>query len=300
MDRREIAHAWAHQTRSKYNSGNFFFNGKAIYSYGSHFLVGLLVDLPDNRRVALITSNSYSVSTSAHISAAAKAVSNMTTFRVPLKEKRPESLDYADLFDSYMPRIEGKLQRAKDTRKGTQKYADAISEAASLYREANQFAEAFGLKKRLDIPADLHAAAENVADMVADRKKKAEIAAKRKMAKDLKDWRANKVRYLPGASRISTAYLRISSDGQTVETSQGGYAPAEHAKRAYSILAKRHARKETFKANGHTIKVGIYEIASMDAAGLLSIGCHRIEWSEVEWLAKANGWTVEPEMSATA
>lgn len=36
----QVAHLWANQLQeSARNSGNYYFNGDAIYSYGSHFMI---------------------------------------------------------------------------------------------------------------------------------------------------------------------------------------------------------------------------------------------------------------------
>lgn len=77
----EVPHVWAQQRQQSGRSGfgNVFFEGAALYSYGSHFLTGYI--MPDG--VALLNSSSYSISTSKHQSRAAGAVRHRTTYRVP-------------------------------------------------------------------------------------------------------------------------------------------------------------------------------------------------------------------------
>jgi hypothetical protein len=76
----QVAHVWNAQTerRGQSNNGNVYFEGAALYSYGSHFLTGYI--MPDG--VALLNADSYSVSTNQHQSDARSAVSNRDTFTI--------------------------------------------------------------------------------------------------------------------------------------------------------------------------------------------------------------------------
>lgn len=77
-----VAHVWAQQnadaTAGQSGNGNFFFRGRTLYSYGTHFVVGFI--MPDG--VAFLNADSYSVSTSGHQSDAAGAVRHRATFTV--------------------------------------------------------------------------------------------------------------------------------------------------------------------------------------------------------------------------
>lgn len=59
----DVAHAWAQQTYSDGSCGNMFFEGRAIYSYGYHFMMGVI--FPEDK-VAILNSDSYSPTTSGH------------------------------------------------------------------------------------------------------------------------------------------------------------------------------------------------------------------------------------------
>lgn len=67
-----VAHVWAqnNQPDGRSSNGNFFFEGPTLYSYGHHFAVGHI--MPDG--LALLNSDSYSVSTSRHQRDARQAV----------------------------------------------------------------------------------------------------------------------------------------------------------------------------------------------------------------------------------
>lgn len=78
-----VAHVWAQrsQTFGQSNNGNFYFEGDSLFSYGSHFLVGFLLE-HDGQTVALLTSESYGVSTSGHQSDARGATRHMRQMHI--------------------------------------------------------------------------------------------------------------------------------------------------------------------------------------------------------------------------
>lgn len=65
-----VAHVWAQQNQSngKSNNGQFFFRDSMLFSYGSHFLVGKIITGlgKGSANVALLNTDSYSISTSRH------------------------------------------------------------------------------------------------------------------------------------------------------------------------------------------------------------------------------------------
>lgn len=77
----QVAHIWAQGDPNKSGqsgNGNFFFSGRDLWSYGSHFLVGRIMS--DN--VVLLNADSYSVSTSRHQSDAASATRHLDHFYI--------------------------------------------------------------------------------------------------------------------------------------------------------------------------------------------------------------------------
>lgn len=74
----QVLHLWANQTQSDARCSNVFFNGKSVWSYGSHYELGRLHDIK-GKRIAVINSTKYSVTTSKHQSQARSAVSHLPT-----------------------------------------------------------------------------------------------------------------------------------------------------------------------------------------------------------------------------
>lgn len=87
-----VAHTWAAGTKphGKSNNGNFYFDGRILYSYGSHFAVGVRMA----EGFAVLNSDSYSISTSGMQSDASSATSHMTTVRVPKLQDIARELSY--------------------------------------------------------------------------------------------------------------------------------------------------------------------------------------------------------------
>lgn len=74
VPRETVAHLWAHkvQDNARTPSGNFYFTGPAIYSYGSHFLCGYM--MPDEyqrngQQLVLVNAGTYSMTTGRHMDA---------------------------------------------------------------------------------------------------------------------------------------------------------------------------------------------------------------------------------------
>jgi hypothetical protein len=80
FDNDSVAHVWAQnsQDSGRSHNGQFYFEGPAIYSYGSHYLVGFIL-----KGVAFLNSDSDSVTTNRHRHKAARAVSHRRRVYVP-------------------------------------------------------------------------------------------------------------------------------------------------------------------------------------------------------------------------
>lgn len=87
-----VAHVWAQQRQDsgRSNNGQFYFQGRKLYSYGSHFLVGYVV-APG---AVFLNSDGYSPTTGKHKGEASHATSHYSErFHVPGLTKFAEHLD---------------------------------------------------------------------------------------------------------------------------------------------------------------------------------------------------------------
>lgn len=68
VDAPMVAHLWAHQSQDSARNGhNFYFEGKDIYSYGSHFRCASIETNQQGQRAYLVTTRTYSSTTAKHM-----------------------------------------------------------------------------------------------------------------------------------------------------------------------------------------------------------------------------------------
>lgn len=82
FDNAMTAHVWAQQKQSegRSNNGNFYFEGPTLYSYGSHYVVGII----DKAGRAWLNSDSSTMTTSGkHKPAAWRAVRHLESYSIP-------------------------------------------------------------------------------------------------------------------------------------------------------------------------------------------------------------------------
>lgn len=214
---RELAHIWNSQTQSegRNNNGQFYFTGRCLYSYGSHFLVGFI--MPDGS--ALMNDSGYSITTSKHKGFAAYATSNRRRYYVP---------NLTDLDYPLRAAAEGNAKRWRShVREYLLKYASELSEGSGEY-----IARLFGLARswpairrqaeRDKAKAKADAAKRAHAEALADAKRFADMSPEA-FALAIPDEKGRDVvsrHYYHGgreqfAKRLARAHKAASSAGQT-------------------------------------------------------------------------------------
>ena len=318
MKSSEVAHVWANrgQTEAKTASRNFYIgradtDGDTVYSYGSHFPVGRHVQSADGQRSAvLITTRTYSPTTAGHIRDVESATRHLETFHVPMGAARWNSSDDtpSGYFASYVDRVRETLEKASRARANR---PWLIQSAQSLAAEGDRYAQFAGLPTRIALPVDLNealAAARAAkaerdrldAAAVADRRARQAAEQERARAAALAavdDWRAGRRSSIPYVSTLPADLLRLTADGQTVETSRGATVPMPHFRRAFRTLKRLHDAGQTYAQNGHSMMVGHYRVSRMDA-GMVQVGCHSFQWDEVQTFATRAGLDAGPSTVA--
>lgn len=281
MNARQIAHLWAQQTKPKGGSGNFYFVGDTIYSYGSHFPIARFVS-PD---VVLFTSRGYSNSTSRHKCWARVAVTHKTVHVVNNVLAQTPSEHRAN-FVLMNVEIESALIGLSRKRDKNSEF-DRIK---SLADSANAYAMAFKLRQRVVLPDNFKQAAEHalktrVARDAAEqrRRKAAEKKAAQKQATELAEWLDGKRRH------VYTSEVRFRVTGDKVETTMGAEFPVSHCRRVWKFINRMKSRNTDWHKNGECCPVGLFQIDNIDASGNVVAGCHKVEFQEIERLAKLVG-----------
>jgi hypothetical protein len=83
------------------------------------------------------------------------------------------------------------------------------------------------------------------------------------------------------------AALRVRGD--TVETSWGADFPLSHGIKAFRFIKQRRMMAEAWERNGHTMRVGHFQVDRVTATGDIWASCHEIKWPEIERIARQVG-----------
>lgn len=276
----QVAHYWANQTQSEGCSGSMFFEGNTIYSYGHHFPMGRVV----NDRLTLITTKSYSNTTSKHISLAHGAARGtvMLVNDVTAESPREHAANVADL----LARCTKALVQSKRARKNADWY---MRDAVELYDTAVAYSKLFNLPEVAPMPdADAAlAAAKRAASEKARIAREQEAAQRALMAVRVMEWRNGEERQL---WNHPDTLLRVKGD--TIQTSRGADMPIAHAPLIWATVQRCMRTGHEYVRNGHTLHAGVFIVDRIKPDGTLIAGCHTIAYAELERMAVTLGYAV--------
>lgn len=269
MSPQDVAHAWAnqHQDEARNSGGSFYFNGSTIYSYGSHFPIAKHVTNEQGQSATLFTTRTYSSTTSGHVSIARMAANHKNLIYC----NNPEASD-ASNYQSWINDAEhvvGLLQKARKPEKYLQKLGE-IEYLATRYSEFVGVPIPDILKSVLAVKnSDEHIAyLASKSKLLAAQAKKEKSDRLKQFNKTLKKWEKGEITSIYGRSPKNIDFLRMRSDGEEVQTSQGICIPKAVAKRFYDRIqsGEVEAGQEFLRFN----------IAQIDDK-ILKIGCHTYE-----------------------
>ena len=267
----EVVHVFAQQTQSEGRNGtsSIYFRDNKIYSYGSHYLLGEFI----NSETIIINDFGYSVTTSKHISELINATSQYKQFftsSIDIKHIQTE-IDYnlkklskankPEIYISNITKLESNLT----------KWVDFCKENKIKKRPFQIFDYAinksdYNYKKIVKIANSL-LTAETIEKIKAKGKNEAinqKAKDKRELKIKLDKFNAYKIdRFKIG----EFDYLRLSQNGQFVETSQHIRIEKSEAKKLYFAI------KNKIDIRGQ--RVGYYTINKIDNKAL-TVGCHKI------------------------
>ena len=263
----DCVHAFAQRQTPQGRSGNVFFYGDKIYSYGYHYLLAEFID----DKTIVINNSGYSSSTSKHISYVRSGTRQYKQFFT-------RDCEIGLVYNQVLT-LQGNLANAR-------KPENYINQILSLFDSLNEFIQ---YRKDKNTPKDtrykaikaivkhLNIDSVQYQQKLAAAKKKDELAKKRKEAKQIKEALTKWYNYEVNSFRIGdTDFLRLSQDGQMVETSQYVKVSVGEAKTLYKAIC-----------NGVDIKghrISNYTVNSIN--GRLKIGCHNIDMDSVHKVGK--------------
>jgi hypothetical protein len=269
----DVIHLFAQQDQYEARCSNVFFYGEKIYSYGHHYLLGEFLD----EFTILINDSGYSVTTAKHIRQIIWATSQYKQFLktetdldsvyYEIKEnqkkltraRKPEMyinrINY--LFEKYVEFAEYKRKKLKLGKRYFSAYAN------------DKFKEVRSLVKQLE--------KENGLESLQEFQRK---ETKKRKAREAKEIKKNLVKFLNyeiNSFRIGEEdFLRLSQDGEKVETTQGVKVFVNSAKILYKMILAGQDIK------GH--RIDGFTVTSIN--GTLKIGCHNINMESVHKVGK--------------
>jgi hypothetical protein len=280
-----VAHIWAQQNQQegRTSSGNFYFTGKTLYSYGNHFIVGKFEQFKGNRCI-LMSTRAYSVTTSSQQAIARQAIRNnpLPVFYVPC----PEEFGVANktIWDR---EIKALLEKAATART---KRDSIMREVADLATMANSYAAFFELPWTIEVPAlseefctNIRKENKEAALQARIRKETQERAEAHIKATCVSEWLLGVSDSIPYRYRPEDALLRVRND--EVQTSHGAAVSISEALGILPLI--RHCRQmETgVVATGRTHHIGQFTVKEIMSNGDMVVGCHSIKWGEIERIA---------------
>mgnify|MGYP001382625090 CR=1 FL=1 len=299
MNNAELFHRWANRVKDHGKSGNVFYEGPVLYSYGHHFPLAVLTSkkTAEGREIVLVNSRKYSVTTGKHKGMAVSASRHKAHIYVPA----PKSPAHPSNLVSLNAETVAACTRLVTIRSGVVYAENAARDAvedAKLYRKT--FLKGRGhvvpLPKDFDTimeKARERGARHDAARAVVDERRQAEWKRRRELdaladVEKIAAWRAGESVYL---SWNAPCMLRLKpGHPDTVQTSMRAEIPLSHARRVYGLILGIMAKGEDWESNGHTIPVGVYKVDKITASGELHAGCHTITSDEIARFAGERRW----------
>lgn len=318
MNNSMVAHLWAHEQEESASGSNFFFEGTSIYSYGHHFEVGRIVKNKQGKKAYLINEDYYSATTSKHQCYVRNAIPTWAmVFSVGDNISDTGNMRFvASKLESIKKSIESILKKSANDWLGTNhelsKSGDSIKRkhVHELKRIFQILLDHQGLKvlgtvnvivdevcgegtwiKYSERSERWRKGEEERERIKLERLRKEEEARYKDFDEKLEEWKSGEINflntpfYIPGEK--PNAWIRIK--GNIIETSKQikiGIAEARKLWRAVSAMHRgaefRHGLVED--VTGHQWSLNRYE------NDLLTAGCHRIAYNEMERIAKQLGW----------
>lgn len=340
FDNDMVAHVWANrsQPHGQSHNGNFSFDGSLLYSYRTCIARFVNDDKATKRAgapIVLVTSERYSVTTtSKHMAPMWRALHGhpYKVFTVPhiitawgsspLLSEAQNAANLAYLVKQYVDRCATYI-RAQSLYRDESGIREDLEELAA---QVTDYARAFGLRIRkaqtLNPAADaadiMRKRAEREArynapgmaekrerdrarreERKAEKERQAREEAFKRDAESRATWLAGGAVWgWRGSDETGGALLRVKDD--TLETSHGARVPLAHAVKAFRFLKLIRERGQAWERNGHTVRVGHFQIDRIEPDGSFRAGCHRIHWPEVERIARQIGVYDETASEAAA
>lgn len=304
LNQSEVAHFWAHQSQNEGRNaqGNFYFNDKTIYSYGSHFPIATI----EGHNV-LFTMRKYSNTTSGHIWLAKQAVSHKNIiwcYDVPTNIKYASS-EHENNLNRWEREIKATFdelgnKRLRDIQGRINTIQGHITNLQAYCKYFKLTVKDKELKNLLKLAQsdDFVLQARQAKDKANEIEGKKVVSAVKAYNKYLNLWRnddSEGIKAIPEKQKDLInwhrnnqnvyTHLRYNKAHNRVETSKGVGIPAEIAKRAFIQLngcMEGTCKDISVPVMRHTI--------TETTADYIKAGCHTIPKTDIIYIANLLNW----------
>jgi hypothetical protein len=289
-----VAHAWANQTQEEARTAtkNLYFYGDSIYSYGGHFKIAKHTTNEKGEKVVLFTTRGYSNTTAKHI----RIVEHASNHLKKIYCNDPGSGTFHNI-ESFGREIKSALSGLIKAKK-PEKY---IQPAEYALQKAEIYCKFFGEK----VPKEFYKLIDSAKtgkykDYLAKEAERIEKENQEKRERQIKqhnknisNWRKfknDKGEYSPQSrlwTRLDRDFLRISADGEKIQTSQGIEIPLPVAKRILNTI--RHILSKGGCNGNCSLKILDFQVNEINK-DYIHVGCHKIDIKEINSVAKKLNW----------
>lgn len=267
-DIRECIHVFAQFSQDQGKSGNVFFYGNTLYSYGYHFPLANRITNAKGEKAVLLNGRSYSNSTSKHQNWTAQATSHYNQI-ISFGMDRNSTTNHEANEQHYIREFDTIANNLSVARRP----AGWIEKANTLNDQAFEYFTFFGLIPSQEYQTAYHNAtnpSEEIKTMVKAqqaetlrRKKERESEEKKSLELKISEWIAGERDYLP---RMEISILR--KIGDQVETSQGIKMTIQQARAIYLQLKRQELKAGSSVLDHYTV---------ISVNGVVKIGCHTFD-----------------------
>ena len=258
----DVMHLFAQRTQNNARTNSAFFEGNKVYSYGYHYLLGEFIENKKGLQAIMINNTGYSVTTSKQISELTGASRQYKQFfktecnielvhdEIKVNFKKLVSARKKELYILPCQRLFEKLNEF------------LIWDNNKTFKKNDSYKAIVKIMKTIN-GGDLVNYLEKEKIRITKEAKKADLKKAKEENELIEKFENYKMSRIYG---LNEDHVRLSIDGESIETSQGVSVPVREAKVLYNLIAA----KKDIKG----FKISNYTVISIN--GVLTIGCHRI------------------------
>lgn len=272
----QLAHSWANSLQEDGRGSNMFFNGYTIYSYGAHYEIAKFVTAKNGQKVCFVNSNGYSNTTAKHTAHVWNAIPDgIPTFKVPFisgssyyygaKQQYFNVELLGGIISAMLVECKNLCTAQIKARTNFRPFLDAKKQLNNIVEICTLFE--LELPQRPDNYEEARLKNEHLINTQKERADAREQKELQKSIELLEKWTNHEYN---GQLYNIPVHLRVSRDGQLIETTKGAKVGIEAATRLLNRLRNNEDVKGE-KIDGFTL--------IENNTDHVKIGCHVINWS---------------------